>query len=809
MVNVALAGQPNSGKSTIFNMLSGVNQHVANYPGVTVDKMSANVKYAGNNYQIVDLPGTYSFSMFSLEEQVAKTFLLDEDTDVIVNVVDASNLRRNLYLTFQLLELGKPVVLVLNMMDIAARRQITIDIEQLSLLLNVQVVKATGSKRLGKADIMAAIATASQQEQTQLFKINYNQFEPYLAQLEEQISIESTISRRWLAIKALEGDALIVEKTGIKQQLIDDLTDEIHKRYDLDVDQGFARLRYDNADTLFHECVKEHRSGQENLTNKIDRVVLNHWLAFPVLGAVIYLIYQLSIVGGYELTNYTWPILASIKNWIIGWLPQAQFIDVPPITDFVIWMVNSTIALLNYVPIFFILFGLIAILEDVGYMPRMAFILDRVFKRYGLHGQSTLPLVLGGALVGGCAVPGVMATKGIADERARLATILTVPYMNCMAKVPFYTLLLGAFFPEQMTLMMFYISTVTLFIALSVARLITATFLSNKETAPFIMELPAYHLPTVKGVLLSALQRVWLYIKKVVTIVLAIAVVLFVLLQYPGIPAETMGQFRLSAEKALSDFDHKAQKTGHYQLVDEQMEVFALLNLYDQYKAQRMLTSSKEAVDSLDQAFMAANPELFPLVRPQGGDAKKINKAVRKLSKVSKKIRMAMKNEKISNSFLGMFGRALEPVSQYCGFDWRINVAFLSSFAARESAVATLGSIYENGQQGQRAENALASDGAYTPLHAVAMLIFMILSPPCIATMVVVKLQSNSYRWMAFATIFPISLGLITSALFFTMATHLGWSGEEMMRYFYLSAAAIAIALGLSNRKKPEWSVSK
>lgn len=809
MINVALAGQPNSGKSTIFNMLCGVNQHVANYPGVTVDKMSANVKHGGHNYQIVDLPGTYSFSMFSLEEQVAKAFLLDEDTDVIVNVVDASNLRRNFYLTFQLLELGKPVVLVLNMMDIAQRRKIEIDSEMFSQLLNVQVVEATAAKQLGKTEIMAAIEKASQQQLTSPFKINYHQFEPYIAQLEQLISHESTIARRWLAIKALEGDALILEKTGIDAQLIEDLTQEIHQRYDLDVDQGFAHQRYDSADTLFHKCVKEHQSGHENITAKIDRVVLNKWLAFPVLGAVIYLIYQLSIVGGYELTNYTWPILASVKNWIISWLPQSQFIDVPPLSDFVIWMVNSTIALLNYLPIFFILFALIAILEDIGYMPRMAFVLDKLFKKYGLHGQSTLPLVLGGALVGGCAVPGVMATKGIADERARLATILTVPYMNCMAKVPFYTLLLGAFFQEQMTVMMFYISTVTLFIALIVARLITSTFLSNRETAPFIMELPTYHLPTVKGVLLCALQRVWLYIRKVVTIVLAVAMVLFVLLQYPGVPEQSMDQFRLSAEKALNEFDDKAKNTGYYHLVDEQAEVFALINLYDQYRAQRMVTSSKSAVDSLDQAFMATNPELFPLVRAKDSDAKKINKAVRKLSNVGKKIRIEIKNEKISHSFLGMFGRALEPVSQYCGFDWRINVAFLSSFAARESAVATLGSIYEQGQTSQRAEQAIASDGSYTPIHAVAMLIFMILTPPCIATMVVVKLQTDSYRWMSFAIVFPISLGLITSALFFTLATKLGWSGEQMMQYFYLSVVALAITLGLIKQKNSEWSVSE
>ncbi|MCD6526542.1 MAG: ferrous iron transport protein B [Desulfuromonas sp.] len=812
MINVALAGQPNSGKSTIFNMLSGVNQHVANYPGVTVDKKSACIKHHGESYQIVDLPGTYSFSMFSLEERVAKSFLLDEETDVIVNVVDASNLRRNLYLTFQLLELGKPVVLVLNMMDVAKRREIAIDCDMLAQMLNVQIVESIGSQQQGKAEILAAIERASQQSMTKPFMINYNELETYIAQLEKQITLESTIARRWLAIKALEGDDLILKKVGLTTESIRDLTATVHTRHDLDVDQSFACQRYASADLVYHKCVEEKQLGKVNLTAKIDRLILNRWLAFPILGLVIYLIYQLSIIGGYKLTNYTWPLFASLKNIVIDMVPEAQFIDLPPITDFAIWMVNSAIALLNYLPIFFILFALIAILEDVGYMPRMAFILDRVFRRYGLHGQSTLPLVLGGAFVGGCAVPGIMATKGIADERARLATILTVPYMNCLAKVPFYTLLLGAFFPNQMGQMMFYISTVTLFIALIVARFLTSTILANRETAPFIMELPPYHLPTIKGVLLRAFQRVYLYIKKVVTVVMAVAVVLFVLLQYPGVPGDKMAGFRDEANNALADFDRQAKKTGVYTLVDEQTEVFALINLYDGYKAKRMLAGSKKAVVALDQLFLAANPQLFPLVRPENSsraDAKKINKAVRKLSKVNKRLQMAIKSEKIANSFLGLFGRALEPITRFSGFDWRINVAFLSSFAARESAVATLGSIYETGQAGQRAEESIAQDGVYTPLHAVAMLLFMILSPPCIATMVVVKLQSNSYKWMLFATFFPITLGIIISSLFFTLASSLGWSGIQMMQYFYICVAALALALAFIKIKPSAWQVGE
>ena len=809
MINVALAGQPNSGKSTIFNMLAGVNQHVANYPGVTVDKKSAPLNYQGEHFLVTDLPGTYSFSTYSLEERVAKTFLLDEDVDIIVNVVNASSLRRSLYLTFQLLELGKPFVLVLNMMDVARRRKIEINTEKLSSLLNVKIVETVGSKRLGKKELEEAMLQASREIMTQPLEIDYGELESYISEIENEIEQESNLPKRWLAIKALEEDNVIIKKLNIANDLIENVLAKIHASYKQDIEQTIAKLRYENADLLYHQCVKEHNRNGETLTAKIDRIVLNQWLSFPILGFVIYLVYQLAIVGGYKLTVYTWPLLASFKNMIVSFLPSPEFIDLPLVTDFTLWMTDSVIALLNYIPIFFILFALIAIIEDIGYMPRMAFILDRVFKRFGLHGQSTLPLVLGGALVGGCAVPGVMATKGIADERARLATILAVPYMNCLAKVPFYTLLLGAFFKEQMSLMMFFISTVTLFIALIVARLLTLTLLKNRETAPFVMELPAYHLPNIKSVLLVAVQRVWLYIKKVMTIVLAVAAVLFVLLQYPGIADEKMQSFNHRANSALQKFDKKVEKTIHYKNIDEKSEVFALLNLYNDYKARRMLTSSKDAVASLDQSFRSREPVLFALIRPEDKEAKKINKEVRRLSKVSKKLQIEMKNEKISNSFLGMFGRMLEPVTRYAGFDWRINVAFLSSFAARESAVATLGAIYEKGKVNATAGDSIADDGAYMPIHAVAMLIFMILSPPCIATMVVVKLQSRSSGWMLFSVLFPTFFGVLLSSVFFSLAQKLGWDGITMMRNFYIFIVSLTLFLALIKTKHSGWQAGK
>ncbi|RXK11699.1 ferrous iron transport protein B [Halarcobacter mediterraneus] len=812
-IKVALAGQPNCGKSTIFNLVSGIEQHIANYPGVTVDKKTGFFTYKENRVEMVDLPGTYSFSSYSLEERVAKDFIIDENPDVIVNVVDASNIKRNLYLTFQLLEIGIPVVVVLNMMDVAKRRGIEIDSKKISQMLNCPVVEASGAKGIGGEDIMTNIVnTFSKKNQYEEFKINYEELEPHISNLENKIeNTHLTQNKRWLAIKALEGDTPIIERL---EKEFDDIQDFVkkeennfHEKYDKDTVSYLASFRYDSADIIYHKAIKEKNLGKETLTDKADKIVLNRFLALPILILLMFLVYQISIVWGYKLTDYTWPILAAFKNFVIDILPETNFIEVPLLTDFGIWMVNSANALMNYIPIFFILFALIAIMEDVGYMPRMAFILDRVFRRFGLHGQSTLPLVLGGAMVGGCAVPGVMATKGIADERARMATILSVPYMNCLAKVPFYTLLLGAFFKPDMAIMMFFISTVTLFIAMIVAKFITTTILKNRETAPFLMELPPYHMPTFKGVIIRASQRVWVYIKKVVTIVLAVAIILFAMLQFPGLNEEQQVKYDKQAEKSINTFDKKAQKSKYYSEVDTKEEVSALLNYYDGYRGKRMSTTSKEGAASVDEEYIALNESFFKFIKPKRDkEARKINRALRKLSTQRKRILRNMKNEKVENSLLGMAGRAIEPLTQYAGFDWKINVAFLSSFAARESAVATLGSIYENNKaDDMRAEEALALNSGYTPLHAAAIIIFMILTPPCIATMIVVKMQTNSYKWMIFAIFFPVFLGIIISSMIFTFGSLAQLTGLEAMTYFYFTVLSIAIIIGLFPNKNINW----
>ncbi|MCI6989511.1 MAG: ferrous iron transport protein B [Campylobacter sp.] len=824
-IKIALAGQPNCGKSTIFNLISGLRQHIANYPGVTVDKKVGSFTHGDYRIVVSDLPGTYSFSSYSPEEIVAKKAILFDDVDIIVNIVDASNLKKHLYLTFQLLEIGKPVIVVLNMMDVAKNRGFEINTAKISSMLKCPVIEASGARGDGKAEITNAIIdTYNKKEEYKEFKIDYEELEDFIKEIEDDMPSEHQISKRWFAIKALENDKVIMQaiKDENLQNKIISLRDKFKRQFSRQISTFLATFRYDSADIVYSVSTTQKDPDKKTLTDKIDAVILNPWIAFPILFMIIFIIYELAIVCGYKLTDYTWPILAGIKNFTIDILPNADLTDVPMITDFGIWMVNSANSLLNYIPIFLILFALIAILEDVGYMPRMAFILDRVFKKFGLHGQSTLPLVLGGAFVGGCAVPGIMSTRGIADERARMATILTVPLMNCLAKVPFYTLILGAFFPNNMGIMMFFISTITIFTALLVAKFITSTVLKNRVTAPFVMELPPYHLPTFKGVVRKAIERVIQYIKKVVTIVLAVAVILFALLEFPGLSKEKHAYYDEQTTQMLVKFDKKIKNNSYYEFVNERQKVSELLNYYDNYRAKKM-AASKESAARVDEKFLAKNAEFYKFVRPEKDkDAGAINKALRTLSKDRNKILRDAKNDKINNSILGMVGRVFEPITQFAGFDWKINVAFLSSFAARESAVATLGAIYESGKATDesvseeelensevattRIEENLAQNSGYTQLHAVAIIIFMLLTPPCIASMMVVKLETGSYKWMSFAIFFPMLLAILVSSIVFSVARLFKADALTAMSVYYGCVLLAVIIIGLKPNNATNWS---
>lgn len=809
---VGLAGQQNAGKSTIFNMLTGANQHIANYPGVTVDKKSGAYRYEGVKVQTVDLPGTYSLTSFSLEERVTRDFLVTEKPDVVVNVVDASSLKRSLYFTFQLLELGFPVVVALNMMDVAQRHGNIIDIGRLQHRLGIDVIPTVGRKGKGKTELRDAILDITHRKEGKILRITYEELEASIEKL--QIKIENrqltkSYPSRWLAVKLVEGDSeaerIVIKELGASSSELE-MARRIRRNFEenhyMSVADYMVGCRDRLATSIEESCVKVTKNGASNLSEKIDSVVLNRFAAPIFLVATVFIIYQLSIVKGYDLTQYWWPFLAKFRALVAGILPEAGLLEDPYIRSMGLWMVDSANALLNYIPIFLILFSLIAILEDSGYMARIAFILDKMFHAFGLHGQSTLPYILGGVFAGGCAVPGIMSTKGIPDEQSRMATILTVPYMNCLAKIPFYTLLVNVFFVQYKSWVMLFLSTITIFVALLVARLLTATVLKSKETAPFVMELPNYHPPTFFGVGQRAIERTWQYIKKVGTIVIAVSVCVFTLLQFPGISDERNVFFQGEMDKAVAAF-HKKIKTSRYaeQLVNE-ADLVELVNMYSAYKTAKLNTKGADASKSLDAHFESKHPDLFVFLKPKNDtDAKIINKALRGFVSKRKSLRREIKEEQIETSFLGMIGRSLEPVTQWAGFNWKINVAILSSFAARESSVATIGVLYQQGaDENKSLEERMGEEtasGGFTPLHALAVMVFFALYPPCLATTIMIKVQTGSYKWMLFSILFPTGLGFLAASAIFTGGKTAGLSGIEMMGLVYAVVVALTVLTGL------------
>lgn len=814
---VALAGQQNSGKSTLFNALTGVHQHIANYPGVTVDKKSGSYVDKDLRVEIVDLPGTYSLTSFSLEERVVRQFLIEERPDVVVNVLDASNIRRGLYLTFQLLELGYPVVVVLNMIDVAQRRKLEIDLKALETRLCVPVVASVGRKGVGREDLRAAIRRIGTEGQNTSASLNYEKLEEAVVDLQSTLAempvLTEVVSVRWLAVKILEGDQdaerLLTDHLNNAHGILDQ-AHQARKRFEesgqMSIADHIVACRDHLAGDILATCVVDRKKGSVPLSERVDRVLLNRWLAPLFLVLTVWVIYELSIVQGYELTTVTWPFLAGLRNVAADWLPAAGFLHDPQLRAMGLWLVDSAITLLNYVPIFVILFALIAILEDTGYMARIAFILDRILHRFGLHGQSTLPFILAGVFAGGCAVPGVMATKGIPDQRARLATILTVPFMNCLAKVPLYTLLINIYFVETKGLVLFYLSTITVIAALLVAKLLSVSVLRHMETAPFVMELPHYHLPTVSGVLRRSIDRTWLYIKKVGTVVIAVAAVVYVLLQYPGIEPDRQVHYQERAEAAIATFYKDMKGNSLAATVATSERLIELVNVVTAYRAEKLNAGGADASKAVDAAYREAHPEFFPfLKRSKDKDARKALRALKKLTNERKTLRREMRSERIVNSSLGQIGRSLEPITQFANFDWKINVALLSSFAARESSVATLGVLFEQAEgETKTLEERMGAERAaagYTALTAVAVMLFFALYPPCLATTIMVRVQTGSYRWMLFSIVFPTLLGLAVASAVFTIGTALALSAIHTMGALY--ALALLALLVVAFFKRP------
>ncbi|MCB2190439.1 MAG: ferrous iron transport protein B [Deltaproteobacteria bacterium] len=818
-VLAALAGQPNSGKSTIFNLLTGARQFVANYPGVTVDKKVGYFSQDAAKVELVDLPGTYSLTSYSMEERVARDFILNEGPSVVLNVVDASNLRRSLYLTMQLLEMEIPLVVDLNMIDVARKKGCEIDSPALAELLGAPVVVTDGKRGVGREELRGQLAhPGGGGSPDTSFRPDYGPLEPAIGRLKRLISLDAGLNDRypprWLAIKLLEGDenALALAKeqcTGWEalSRLLENERNDFEREYAISPAQHIAFRRHEAADRIAGQVTRVKHAGMRSFTDRVDAVLCHRFAGPIIMCGVFYSLFELAVNQGGRLAAMVTPYLGQAQAFLESLLPAPGYMHEPMITSLGSWFMISVSALLVYIPQFFILFALIAILEDVGYMPRMAFMLDRIFKRFGLHGNSTLPLILGGIYVGGCAVPGVMACRAVPDERARLATILTVPLMNCLAKTAFYIMLVGAFFPNHQAGAMFFISTITLIMALPIARVLTMTVLKRRETAPFIMEMPTYHLPTVRIVLTRALERIWIYIKKVLTIVAAVAVVVWALLQFPGVEAGQQVVFQQRADAALAKFEKAIAGLPLGQAVNNEADLMALFAFRGDYRAEKAgAAGDRQASKAVDAKFKALNPVFFEAVKQRRSKA---YKAFNRLRKARAAIWRERQQARINNSLLGRAGRFLEPISQYAGFDWRVNVAMLSSFAARESATATFKVLYGIGNDGRYLGAAMrdsAGGEPITALNATALMLFMALFPPCLATIIMVRVATRRYGWMLFAFAYPSLLGILVAILVYSGGGALGLSGWEAMWVFYGLALLFALFMGalpVSQTKQP------
>ncbi len=659
-ITVALAGNPNSGKTSIFNMLTGARQHVGNYPGVTVEKKEGLCKYAGFEITFVDLPGTYSLTAYSIEELIARNFIIEEQPDVVVDIVDASNLERNLYLATQLIEMNVPLVLAFNMSDIAQRKGLLFDIEQLSRLLEAAIVPTVGNKGKGKLELLNAIVEAAQRDkQKRTHKVNYgSEIEEELARIEALVTekepkMAAKYGSRWLAIKLLEQDTDITAKVHNKEVLAPAAASIGHLKtiFAEEPEIIMADRRYGFISGACQETVKTTVESRHSKSDMIDSVVTNRVLGLPIFLLLMYLVFFLT----FKMGEYPMGWLEQFFGWAAKtiaafWPPGSESLFESLLVDGIIGGVGGVLV---FLPNILLLFLAIAILEDSGYMARAAFIMDRIMHRIGLHGKSFIPMLIGF----GCSVPAIMGARILENKRNRFTTIMVIPLMSCGAKLTIYALIIPAFFKEQWRgPVLWLIYLIGIAIAIICIKVLRLTVLKG-ETTPFVMELPPYRMPTLKSVCIHMWQRGWMYLRKAGTIILAISIILWAAMSWP--------------------------KPGGHSL--------------------------------------------------EGLSSDEVHKT------------------KLEHSLVGRVGRAIEPALTPLGFDWKIGTALIGATAAKEVFVSQLGIVYAVGSSDEGSQTLRQKLQAnYTPLTGFCVMLFCLIYAPCVATVVMTKRETNSWRWAMF-----------------------------------------------------------
>ncbi len=716
-IRIALAGNPNSGKTTLFNALTGSNQFVGNWPGVTVEKKEGKLKkYDG--VTVTDLPGIYSLSPYTLEEVVARNYLIGEKPDAILNIIDGSNLERNLYLTTQLTELGIPVVCAINMMDVVTKNGDKINMTELSRQIGCPVVPISALKGTGIDEAAKAAVEAAKTGKTVPTHKFSGPVEHALAHIEEAALHDLPEERqRWYAVKLFERDSKAIEALKLPEATMRHIESDIaavEKEMDDDAEAIVTNERYLAIADIIKACYKKKNVGGSTVSDKIDRIVTNRWLALPIFAVVMFLIYALAmgksipdggIAIGTTLTDWTNDVFSA--EWLVaGSRTLLESWNVAPwliglVSDGIIAGVGSV---LGFVPQMLVLFLLLAILEDCGYMARIAFIMDRIFRRFGLSGKSFIPMLVGT----GCGIPGVMASRTIENERDRRMTITTTCFMPCGAKMPIIGLIAGALFGGSSL-----IATSAYFIG--VAAIVVSGIMLKKtklfagDPAPFVMELPAYHAPTVVNVLRAMWERGWSFIKKAGTIILLSTIVLWFLQGFGTV-------------------------NGRFGMVEELYEDDSLVT--DSY--------IEEVADRMGIEVDEVNPS--------------------------------------DDSLLARFAQPVSVIFKPQGFgSWKPTVATVTGLIAKENVVGTFGVLYnyddqdgeeeleENGDQiwENVAEDFGRTSGGHGKLAAFAFMIFNLLCAPCFAAMGAIKREMNSPKWTAFAIGYMCVFAYVISLIVF------------------------------------------
>ncbi|MCG8431439.1 MAG: ferrous iron transport protein B [Candidatus Omnitrophica bacterium] len=689
-MTIALAGNPNSGKSTIFNNLTGARQHVGNYPGVTVEKKEGRLTYKDYEINVVDLPGTYSLSAYSEDEIVARNFIIQERPDVIVQIVDSSNLERNLYLTTQLMELDVPLVLALNMSDIIKRKGQTIDYGKLSELLGVAVVPTVGKKNIGTSELLTVVAGVYEGS------ISYRKVPvEYGVEIAEEMSkierileqdkeLKRKLPARWLAVKMLENDTSVLQEVGNSAIGPEALAQNEKSRNHLKAHFGdeaevmLADRRYGFISGACTEAVRVSVEVRHDISDRIDKVVLSRALGIPIFALVMYTIFKFTF-------TFSGPVVGWFEN-AFEWLAEGAGTLVPGglLQSFVVdGIIGGVGGVLGFFPLVLFMFFAIAFFEDTGYMARAAFVMDKVLHKFGLHGKSFLPMMIS---TNGCAVPGIMATRTLESKRDRLITMMVTPFMICGAKLPIFALFIAAFFPQEHGAnLMFLMYGLSVVIALGSAWCLKK-FVLKGEAAHFVMELPPYRLPTIKGLLLKMWERGWLYLKKAGTIILLLSVIIWAGFTFP------------------------------------------------QYAGDEGMSEERAASVQLEQ------------------------------------------------SYAGKLGGFVEPLVRPIGLDGRSGIALIAGLAAKEVVVSTFGTIYSLGevdpQEADSLRDSLSKDPSWSPLKAVAFLIFCLIYLPCIvATAVFYREAGSRMKWLLFLIFWTTVLAWGASFLVYQGGRLLGFGG--------------------------------